>query len=101
VRPTPRWSIAGNGSVGVHARDDAPVLAVVSRPPNVDIVRDYVAREFTPWNVRGALEGSVTDAVRLALTAEHGKGPYYVYTTAGVRLTYTFVAAARRRADRY
>ena len=101
VRPTPRWSIAGNGSGGVHARADAPVLAVVSRPPNVDIVRDYVAREFTPWNVRGALEGSVTDAVRLALTAEHGKGPYYVYTTAGVCITYTFVAAARRRADRY
>jgi tetratricopeptide (TPR) repeat protein len=101
VRPTPRWSIAGNGSVGVHARDDAPVLVAVSRPPNVDVVRDYAVRNFRPWNVRGTLEGSVTDAVRLALTAEHGKGPYYVYTTAGVRLTYTFVAAARRRADRY
>jgi hypothetical protein len=101
LRPTPRWSLTANGSYGVHVRDDAPVLVVIPNPPNASIVRAYYPREFTPWNARAALEGAATDAVRLALTAEHGKGAYYSFSTVGVRLTYTFIAAARRRADRY
>ena len=101
ARPSPSWSLTGNGSYGFHVRDEAPVLVVVPRPPNADIVRAYYARDFTPWNVRAALEGSATESVRLALTAEHGQAAYYAFTTAGVRLTYVFVAAARRRADRY
>ena len=101
ARPSPRWSLTANGSWGVHVRDDAPVLIAVSNPPNASIVRAYYPRDFTPWNLRGAIEGAATDAVRLALTAEHGTGAYYAFTTVGVRLTYTFIAAARRRADRY
>ena len=101
VRPTARWSVSTNGTFGVSTRDDAPVLIVVPRPPNADIVRTYYAREFTPWNVRGAIEGAASESIRLAFTAEHGKAAYYSFTTIGARLTYTFVAAARRRADRY
>jgi len=101
VRPGARWSLTANASYGVHARDDAPVLSIVASTPNVEVVRTYYVRDFTPWNLRGALEGSATESVRVALTAEHGTGPYYAFTTAGLRVTYTFVAAARRRADRY
>jgi Tfp pilus assembly protein PilF len=100
-RPSPRWSLSANGTLGVHARDDSPVLFVVPRGPNADIFRTYYRREFTPWNVRGAIEGAATESVRLALTAEHGKTAFYSFTTVGARFTYTFVAAARRRADRY
>jgi Tfp pilus assembly protein PilF len=101
ARPSARWSLSGSGTLGVHARDDAPVFIFVAQPPNADLRRTYYRREFTPWNVRGAIEGAATDAVRLALTAEHGNGAFYSFTTVGVRMTYTFVAAARRRADRY
>jgi tetratricopeptide (TPR) repeat protein len=101
VRPTTRWSVSTNGTFGVFTHDDAPVLIVVSRPPNADIVRTYYPREYTPWNVRGTIEGAASESIRLAVTAEHGKAAYYSFTTVGARLTYTFVAAARRRADRY
>jgi Tfp pilus assembly protein PilF len=101
MRPNARWSITANGAYGFHARDDAPVLVTVLVPPNVTIVRSFYDRDFTPWNVRGGVEGAVTDAVRLALTGERGRAAYYSFTTVGVRLTYTFTAAARRRADRY
>ena len=101
MRPSARWTLTGNGSWGFHARDDAPVLVVVPDPPNNSIVRTYYQRDFTPWNARVALEGSASESVRVAITAEHGTGPYYAFTTAGLRFTYAFVAAARRRADRY
>jgi len=101
LRPNPRLSFTGNGAYGFHARDDAPVLVTVFVPPDVSVARTYYDRDFTPWNVGGGVEGAVTDAVRFSVTAEHGRAAYYQYTTAGVRLTYTFFAAARRRADRY
>ena len=101
ARPSSRWSMSANANLGVRTRDDAPVLVVVTRPPNADVVRTYYPREFTPWNVRAALETAATEAVRLAITAERGNGAYYAFTTVELRMTYTFVAAARRRADRY
>jgi hypothetical protein len=101
ARPSSRWSMSANANLGVRTRDDAPVLVVVTRPPNADVVRTYYPREFTPWTVRAALETAATEAVRLAITAERGNGAYYAFTTVGLRMTYTFVAAARRRADRY
>jgi Tfp pilus assembly protein PilF len=101
VKAGARWSLTGNGAYGFSARDDAPVLIPVMTPPNVTIVRDFSAREFTPWSMRGGVDGAVSEAVRLSLTAERGKAPYYTFTTVGLRLTYTFVAAARKRADRY
>ena len=101
LRPTARWSLSANGSVGVRTRDDAPVLVVVSRPPDVDVVRTYYPREFTPYNVRASFDGAATESVRVGFGAEHGKGAYYSFTTVSARVTYAFVAAARRRADRY
>ena len=99
VAPNDRWTLTSDLSYAIHARDEAPVLVVVPDPPDVEIVRTYFEREFTPWNVRGGIDVGVTDAVRLALTVEHGRRAYYRFTTVGVSGTYRFVAAARRRAD--
>ena len=101
LRPSTRWALSGSATYGFAVHDDAPVFLVVPDPPNVDVVRTYYDRDFTPWNVRGGLDGPVSDAVRLTLTAEHGQGAFYSFTTATLRVTYTFVAAALRRADRY
>jgi tetratricopeptide (TPR) repeat protein len=102
VRTGDRWSIAGNGALGVAAFDDAPVLFTrTSRPPDVEVARTFYRRSFTPWKIDGTLEGNVSNAVRLALVAAHSNGAFYAQTTAGLRVTYTFVDAARRRADRY
>jgi hypothetical protein len=102
LAPSVRWSIAANSALGIVASDDAPVIFTTpARPPDVDLARTYYRRSFTPWKIDGALEGKVSDAVRLALVAAHRSGAFYAQTSAGVRVTYTFVAAARRRADRY
>jgi tetratricopeptide (TPR) repeat protein len=100
--PGARWSITGNAALGVSASDDAPVVFTTpGRPPDVDLARTYYRRSFTPWKIDGGLEGKVSDAVRLTLVADHSNGAFYAQTTVGFRVTYTFVAAARRRADRY
>jgi hypothetical protein len=100
--PSERWSISANSALGVAASDDAPALFTTpARPPDIDVARTYYRRSFTPWKIDGVLEAKVSDAVRLGFVAEHSNGAFYAQTTAGVRLTYTFVAAARRRADRY
>lgn len=99
LAPNDRWTLTSDLSYAIHARDDAPVLVVVPDPPDLDIVRAYFDREFTPWNVRGGIDVGVTDAARLALTVEHGQRAYYRFTTVGLSGTYRFVAAARRRAD--
>lgn len=102
LAPSVRWSIAANSALGIVASDDAPVIFTTpARPPDVDLARTYYRRSFTPWKIDGALEGKVSDAVRLAIVAAHSSGAFYAQTSAGVRVTYTFVAAARRRADRY
>jgi Tfp pilus assembly protein PilF len=97
--PNARWTLTSDIAYALHARDEAPVLVVFPDPPDVDIVRAFFAREFTPWNVRGATEVALTESARLGLTIEHGRRAYYRFTTFGVSGTYTFVAAARRRAD--
>jgi Tfp pilus assembly protein PilF len=99
VAPNERWTLTSDLSYAIHARDEAPVLVVIPDPPDVDIVRAYVDREFTPWTVRGGIDVGVTDAARMALTLEHGRRAYYRFTTVGLSGTYRFVAAARRRAD--
>ena len=100
--PGERWSIAVSSALGVAASDDSPVVFTTpGRPPDVDLARTYYRRSFTPWKVEGILQGTLSDAVGLAVVAAHNSGAFYAQTSAGVRLTYTFVAAARRRADRY
>jgi tetratricopeptide (TPR) repeat protein len=99
VHPGGRWTLEGNARYALSARDEAPVLVGEASPPNVVVTRGFYERSFTPWNARGSLDWAATESVRLGLGAEHGRGAYYEFTTARVQLTYTFVAAARRRAD--
>lgn len=101
AQPHPRWSLEANATFALSARDDAPVLLTVVAPPDVNVVRAFYDRRFSPWNVRGSVEGAITEAVRLGVRAEHGRGAYYAFTSVGVQLSYTFVAAARRRAARF
>ena len=101
--PGARWSLTANGALGVHAGDDAPVLFTTPgrRPPDVDLGRTYYRRDFTPLRLHAVLDAVATPSVRIGLTAEHNKGAFYAFTTGGVQLTYTFAAAALRRADKY
>jgi hypothetical protein len=101
--PTPTWSLTGNSALGFHAGDDAPVLFTTpgSRAPDVDLRRTFYRRHFTPWRLQAVLDGALTKSIRMAITAEHDKGAFYASTSVGVQLTYTFAAAALRRADKY
>ena len=102
VRAGDHWSFAANGALGVAAGDDAPVLFTTpARPPDVNLARTYYRRSFTPWKIDAVLEGTVSDAVRLAFVAARSNGAFYAQTSGGLRITYTFLEAARRRADRY
>jgi len=98
--PNARFTVTSDVSYGFSAREDAPVLVVVPSPPDLDVVRAYYERSFTPWSFRAAADIGATDAFRLGLTVEHGRRVFYRFTTVGLTGTYTFVAAARRRADR-
>ena len=98
--PNARFTLTSDASYGFSAREDAPVLVVVPAPPDVDIVRAYYDRSFTPWNFRAAADIGATEAFRLGLAVEHGRRVFYRFTSVGLTGTYTFVAAARRRADR-
>jgi len=91
--------IESGGSYGFSAHDDAPVLIAVPTPPTTTVQTAFYDRSFNPWNVRGSIDWTATPAVRLALRVEHGRDAYYAFTTGRLELTYTFVAAAERRAD--
>ena len=99
--PNERWTLTADVTVPLSARDEAPVLSVVPSPPGVDVVRTYYDRRFTPWNVRGGIDIGLTEAMRVALSLEHGERAYYEFSSVSLSGTYTFVAAARRRADRH
>lgn len=103
VRQSARVSWSANGSYGVSAHDDAPVLIATASPgePNVTVVRTFYRRGFTPWTAHAAVDARVGDEVSVGLVGEHGSGAFYAYTTAGVQVTWTFTRAAIRRADRY
>ena len=91
--------IDAGGSYGFSAHDDAPVLIAVPTPPTTTVQTAFYDRSFNPWNARGSIDWTATPAVRLALRVEHGRDAYYAFTTGRLELTYTFVAAAQRRAD--
>ena len=99
LRPNPHLVLEAGGRYALSAYEDAPVLYAVATPPTATVERQFYERSFTPWNARGSINWSATPAVRVTLAAEHGRDAYYVYTTGRVELTYTFVAAAQRRAD--
>ena len=90
--------IDAGGSYGFSAHDDAPVLIAVPTPPTTTVQTAFYDRSFNPWNARGSIDWTATPAVRLALRVEHGRDAYYAFTTGRLELTYTFVAAAQRRA---
>jgi hypothetical protein len=103
VRPSARISLSASGSYGVSAHEDAPVLIAVSDPgsPDATVVRAFYRRAFNPWTARAALDARVANEVSVGLTGEHARGAFYAYTTAGVRVTWTFTRAAIRRAEDY
>ena len=91
--------VEAGGSYGFNAHDDAPVLIAVPTPPTTTVETAFYDRSFHPWNARGSIDWTATPAVRLALRVEHGRDAFYAFTTGRLELTYTFVAAAQRRAD--
>jgi hypothetical protein len=97
VHPGSRWTFDGDARYALSASDLAPVLVPVAAPPNIVVQRRFYDRSFTPWNARARLGVAASESVRLGFVAEHGQSAYYRYTTGGVQLTYTFVAAARKR----
>lgn len=99
VRPTSQLRIEAGGRYALSAHEDAPVIYAVATPPMATAQLTFYDRAFTPWNARGSIDWSATPAVRLTLGVEHGREAYYEFTTARVELTYTFIAAAQRRAD--
>jgi len=99
IHPSNRLTIDADGRYAVAAHDDAPVLFTVVAPPNVTLERRFYRRSFSPWNGRGSLGWAATPAVRFDVGVEHGREAYYTYTSGRLALTYTFVAAAARRAD--
>jgi hypothetical protein len=103
VRPGAGVELRASGALGIRATDDAPAFDVVTRgaPPSPTVVLTYHRRSSALWNVRGSVSAPLAEAWRLDVAGESGRTAFYTYTTASVQLTYTFVAAARRRAERY
>jgi hypothetical protein len=103
VHPGGGVEVHASGALGIRATDDAPQYKVVTRgaPPSPTVELSYHRRVSALWNVRGSLEAPLSEGWRLDISGESGRTAFYTYTTASVQLTYTFVAAARRRAERY
>jgi len=99
LRPNRQLALEAGGSYALSAREDAPVLYAVATPPTITVQRDFYERSFTPWNARGSINWDATRAVRVTLSAEHGREAYYEFTTGRVELTYTFVARTQGRMD--
>ena len=99
LRPTHQLSIEAAGRYALSAHEDAPVIYAVATPPTATAQLTFYDRSFTPWNARGSIDWNATPAVRLTLGVEHGREAYYEFTTGRLELTYTFIAAAQRRAD--
>ncbi len=98
LRPNRQLTIEAGGRYALSAHDDAPVLFAVATPPTTTVEREFYDRSFKPWNARGSINWNATPAARVTLGVEHGREAYYEFTTGRVELTYTFVAAAQRRA---
>lgn len=103
LRPATGVEFRATGAYGVRATDDAPVFHVitVASPPSVSVARAFYRRSFTPWTARASLGAPLSEGWRLDITGEYGRTAFYQSTTAMVQLTYRFVAAARRPAERY
>jgi hypothetical protein len=103
ARQGPHLSWSANGSYGVSARDDAPVLTAVPNPGalEADVVRTFYRRSFHPWMARASLDARVSDEVTVGLSGERGSGAFYRYTVASLQVTWTFTRAAIRRAEQY
>jgi len=103
VHPGGGVEVHASGALGIRATDDAPQYKVVTRgaPPSPTVELSYHRRVSALWNVRGSLGAPLSEGWRLDISGESGRTAFYTYTTASVQLTYTFVAAARRRAERY
>jgi outer membrane receptor protein involved in Fe transport len=99
LRPNRQLVLEAGGRYALSAYEDAPVLYAVATPPTATVERQFYERSFKPWNARGSINWNATPAVRVTLSAEHGREAYYQFTAGRVELTYTFVAAAQRRAD--
>ena len=99
LRPNRQLVLEAGGRYALSAYEDAPVLYAVATPPTATVERQFYERSFKPWNARGSINWNATPAIRVTLSAEHGRESYYQFTTGRVELTYTFVAAAQRRAD--
>jgi len=102
VLQSPRISWSANGSYGVSAHDDAPVLIAAANPgaPDATVTRAFYRRSFHPWMAHATVDARVGNEISVGLVGEHGRGAFYTYTTAGVQFTWTFTGVAVRRAAR-
>ncbi|HEY5492315.1 MAG TPA: tetratricopeptide repeat protein [Gemmatimonadaceae bacterium] len=103
LRSSSGTEFRASGAFGVRATDDAPGFQVVSvaSPPSTTVERTFQRRVFTPWNVRGSLAATLSEGWRLDIAGEYAHTAFYTAVTTSVQLTYRFVAAAKRRAERY
>ncbi len=103
LRPAAGVELRASGAYGVRATDDAPGFQVVSvaSPPSATVERTFHQRVYTPWNVRGSLAATLSEGWRLDVTGEYAHTAFYTSVTTSVQFTYRFVAAAKRRAERY
>lgn len=81
------------GSYGVYATDLAPLLRApaAAQPGNPRALnREFVARQFTPWTVRGGLEFAPSSNVTVGLSGTVLRTVFYTQGSARAVLTYRF-----------
>ena len=95
LQPWPLIRLVASGSLGLHAREDAPYVYFGSSGPGEAIGggarRGFYERTFRPWEVKARLEVARGD-LTLALAGRYIHGPYYTATTLGLEIGYRFIA---------
>jgi tetratricopeptide (TPR) repeat protein len=90
-----------SGGYGVYATDDVPGFKVVSvgAPPSTTVERTSQRSVFTPWNLKGSLAATLSEAWRTDITGEYARTAFYSGVTASVQLTYRFAASVKPHAE--
>ncbi len=100
LRPGGGVEFRASGAYGVRATNDTPGFQVVSvgAPPSTTVERVFQRSVFTPWNLKGSLAATLSEAWRTDIAGEYARTAFYSGVTASVQLTYRF-ASAKPRAE--
>jgi hypothetical protein len=101
LRPSSSTAVRFGGSYGLHTRDRAPVFVADSTgpPPVWTVHLTSYERRYSPWDVRGSLEGWWPGGSLVRVSATHQRTVFYAASSVQLEVVIRMAGRALRRVD--